>query len=101
MLGPFLYAIYSSELGPLLTAHAVRDQLYADDIHTYLHCLTSNAMAAVRALILATGAMVAVLGRYRLDNIPRTTYPASVLVEEASEALFSSTQQILVKKSLN
>src|SRR6218665_3456012 len=56
VLGPLLYIIYTSELGSLLIVHDVLGQLYADDILAYLHCLASNAMAAVRAMTLAKGA---------------------------------------------
>ena len=50
---------YTSELGPLLTAYALLGQLYADDVQAYLHCLAYDAMAAVRAMTLAAGALVA------------------------------------------
>src|SRR6218665_3467527 len=45
---PLLYIIYTSELGPLLTAHAVPGQLYADGIQAYLHCLASNKILTWR-----------------------------------------------------
>jgi len=32
-------------------------QLYNDDFQAYLHCLSSNAMAASQAMTLATGAL--------------------------------------------
>ena len=50
VLGPLLYIIYTSEIGPLLTATSVLGQLYADDIQAYLHCPVSNATAAVWAI---------------------------------------------------
>ena len=57
VLGPLLHIIYTSELSSLLTAHDVLGQLYA--VQAYLHCLASNAIAAVRAMTLASGALVA------------------------------------------
>jgi len=50
VLGPLLYIIYTSGLASLLAEHAVLGQLYADDIQAYLHCLSSNATSAVRAM---------------------------------------------------
>src|SRR6218665_3554653 len=43
--GPLLYIIYTSEIGPLLTATSVLGHLYA-----YLHCPASNATSAVLAI---------------------------------------------------
>jgi len=57
VLAPLLYIIYKSEFGPLLAACALLGQLHNDDIQAYLHCLSSDAMAAVRAMTLATGAL--------------------------------------------
>src|SRR6218665_1572015 len=50
VLGPLLYIIYTSEIGPLLTATSVLGHLYADDIQAYLHCPASNATFAVSAI---------------------------------------------------
>ena len=50
MLAPLLYIIYTSELGPVLTDCALLGQLYADDVQVYLHCLASDAMAAIQAM---------------------------------------------------
>src|SRR6218665_2680990 len=50
VLGPFLYIIYTSEIGPLLTATSVLGHLYADDIQAYLHCPASHATSAVLAI---------------------------------------------------
>src|SRR6218665_2279400 len=49
-LGPLLYIIYTSEIGPLLTATSVLGHLYADDIQAYVHCPASNATSAVLAI---------------------------------------------------
>src|SRR6218665_2753967 len=43
VLGPLLYNIYASEIGPLLSATSVLGHLYANDIQAYLHCPASNA----------------------------------------------------------
>src|SRR6218665_2696297 len=59
VLAPLLYIIYTSDLGPLLTGCALLGQLYADDVQAYLHCLVSDAMAAIQAMTLATSALVA------------------------------------------
>src|SRR6218665_1587043 len=66
VLAPLLYIIYTSELGPLLTDCALLSQLYADDVQAYMHCLASDAMAAVQAMTLATGALVAWMSSNRL-----------------------------------
>src|SRR6218665_231409 len=50
VLGPLLYIIYTSEIGPLLTATSVLSHLYADDIQAYVHCSASNATSAVLAI---------------------------------------------------
>src|SRR6218665_3769127 len=50
VLGPLLYIIYTSEIGPLLSATSVLGHLYADDIQAYLHCPASNATSAVLAI---------------------------------------------------
>jgi len=68
VLAPLLYIIYTSELGPFLTACALLGQLYADDIQAYLHCLASDAKAAVRAMTLAMGAWMS-SNRLRLNPI--------------------------------
>src|SRR6218665_724226 len=47
VLGPLLYIIYTSKIGPLLSATSVLGHLYADDIQAYLHCPASNATSAV------------------------------------------------------
>src|SRR6218665_815362 len=70
VLAPLLYIIYTSELGPLLTDCALLSQLYADDVQAYLHCLASDAMAAVQAMTLATGALVAWMSSNRLRLNP-------------------------------
>ena len=59
VLDPLLYIIYTSELGPLLTGCALLGQLYTDDVQAYLHCLASDAMAAIQAMTLAMDALVA------------------------------------------
>src|SRR6218665_3639262 len=56
----------SSELGPLLADCALLGQLYADDVQAYLHCLASDAMAAIQAMTLTTGALVAWMSSNRL-----------------------------------
>src|SRR6218665_877583 len=50
VLGPLLYIIYTSEIGPLLTATSVLGHMYANDIQAYLYCPASNATAAVLAI---------------------------------------------------
>ena len=76
-LAPLLYIIYTSELGPLLTDCALLGQLYADDVQADLHCLASNAMAAVQAMTLATGALVAWMSSNRLRLNPSETHYTS------------------------
>src|SRR6218665_2420008 len=71
--GPLLYIIYTSELGSLLTDCALLGQLYADDVQAYLRCLASDAMAAVQAMTLATGALVAWMSSNRLRLNPSKT----------------------------
>src|SRR6218665_3153417 len=73
VLAPLLYIIYTSALGPLLTDCALLSQLYADDVQAYLHCLASDAMAAVQAMTLATGALVAWMSSNRLRLNPSKT----------------------------
>jgi len=73
VLGLLLYIIYTSELGSLLAAQSVLGQLYADNIQVYLHCLASNAIAAVRAMTLATGALVTLMSSNRLWLNPSKT----------------------------
>ena len=68
-----LYIIYTSELGPLLTDRALLGQQYADDVQAYLHCLASDAMAAIQAMTLATGALVAWMSSNRLGLNPSKT----------------------------
>src|SRR6218665_1062724 len=74
VLALFLYIIYTSELGPLLTDCALLSLLYADDVQTYLHCLASDAMAAIQAMTLATGALVAWMSSNRLRLNPSKTH---------------------------
>src|SRR6218665_587751 len=71
VLGPLLYIIYTSKLGSLLTAHDVRGNLYTGDIQAYLHCLESNAMAAVPAMTLATGEAAGALVDWMSSNCLR------------------------------
>src|SRR6218665_489288 len=75
VLAPLLYIIYTSELGPLLTDCALLSQLYADDVQAYLHCLASDAMAAVQAMTFAPGGLGGwiVTNRLRL-NPSKTQY---------------------------
>src|SRR6218665_797579 len=73
VLAPLLDIIYTSELGPLLTDCAVLSQLYADDVQAYLHCLASDAMAAIQAMTLAAGALVARMSSNRLRLHPSKT----------------------------
>src|SRR6218665_2622422 len=68
--GPFLYIIYASELGPLLTDCALLGQLYADDVQAYL---ASDAMAAIQEMTLPTGALVAWMSSNRLRLNPSKT----------------------------
>src|SRR6218665_2552990 len=63
----------SSEIGPLLTDCALLGQLYADDVQAYLHCLASDAMAAIQAMTLTTGALVAWMSSNRLRLNPSKT----------------------------
>ena len=50
-------------------------KLYADDVQAYLHCLASDAMAAIQAMTLATGALVVWMSLNRLRlNPSRTKY---------------------------
>ena len=73
VLGPLLYIIYAYKLGPLLTAHDVLGQLYAEDIQANLYCLASKAIAAVPAMTIATGALVAWMSSKRLRLNPTMT----------------------------
>ena len=49
VMGLHFYNIYTSVIGPLLTATSMLCHLYAyaDSIQAYLHCLASSATAAV------------------------------------------------------
>jgi len=47
----------SDDMRPLFTDCALLGQLYADDVQAYLHCLACDAMAAIQAMTLATGAL--------------------------------------------
>ena len=59
VLGPFsIIIIYTADLGPLLAVLAVLSQSYADDVQAYVHCLASDAAAAVRAMGRAMDALV-------------------------------------------
>src|SRR6218665_4181602 len=51
----------------------LKGQLYADDVQAYLHCLASDAMAAIPAMTLATGALVAWMSSNRLRLNPSKT----------------------------
>jgi len=73
VLAPLLYIIYMSELGPLLTDCALLGQLYTHDVQAYLHCLASDAMAAIRTMTLAAGALVAWISSNRLWLNPSKT----------------------------
>src|SRR6218665_1558956 len=74
MLAPLLYIIYTSELDPLLTECALLGQLYADDVQAYLHYLAFDAMAAIQAVTLAMGALVAWMSSNRLRLNPSKTH---------------------------
>ena len=46
VLGPFLYIIFTVDLGPLLAAGAVLSQSYAGDLQAYIHCSAGRAISA-------------------------------------------------------
>jgi len=75
VLGPLstLFTHQNVVLSLLPSVHAVLGQLYADDIQAYLHCLAFNAMAAVGAMTLARGALVAWMSSNRLRHNPSRT----------------------------
>src|SRR6218665_3559139 len=107
VLGLLLYIICTSELGSLLAAQNVLGQLYADDIQVYLHCLASNAIAAVRAMTLATGALVALMSSNRLWlNPSKTQYiwmgtrPQLAKLEDLSAIAASFPHKILLSSQL-
>src|SRR6218665_1126493 len=70
VLSPLLYIIYTSEIGPLLTATSVLGHLYADDIQAYLHCPASNATAAVLAMSETLGVLETWMSTNRLKLNP-------------------------------
>src|SRR6218665_2429156 len=57
VLGPLLYIIYSSEIGPLFTATSVLGKQDADDIQVYLCSPASNATAATLAMSKTSGVL--------------------------------------------
>src|SRR6218665_3054552 len=57
VLGPLLTIIYTSKIGPLLTAISLLGHLYADDIQGYLYCPASNATAAILAISKTLGVL--------------------------------------------
>src|SRR5678815_6174745 len=66
VLGPILYILYTSGLASLLATHAVLGQLYADDVQAYKHCLSSNAISAVRDMSGTLAALDAWMSSNRL-----------------------------------
>src|SRR6218665_2495749 len=68
-----LFSISSTHRNLVLTDCALLGQLYADDVQAYLHCLASDVMAAIQAMTLATGALVAWMSSNRLRLNPSKT----------------------------
>ena len=68
-----LFSISSTRRNLILSSLIVLGQLYADDVQAFLHCLASDAMAAVQAMILAAGALVAWMSSNRLRLNPSKT----------------------------
>lgn len=56
---PFLYIIYTADLGQLLASHAMLCQSYAGDAQAYLHYLAPDAVAAVQDMSHAMDTQVA------------------------------------------
>src|SRR6218665_2778952 len=50
VLGPLLYIIYTSEIGPLLTSPSVLGPLFADATQASLPCPAPSATSAVLAI---------------------------------------------------
>src|SRR6218665_2513449 len=90
VLGPLLYIIYTSKIGPLLTATSVLGHLYAEDIQAYLHCPASNATAAV----LAMSKTLSVPETWMSPNHPR-------LNPSETQFIRFSTWQLLAKPGLS
>jgi len=61
VLGLSLQHVYASELSFIRTADDVLGQLYAENIQTYLPCVTCNAIATFRAMTVATDNLVTLM----------------------------------------
>jgi len=57
ILGPILYIIYTDDLGSLLAAGDVPSQSYANDLQAYIHCMATQAYAAVGSMRQALDAL--------------------------------------------
>jgi len=73
VLGPLLYIIYTADLGSILAAASVLGQSYADDLQAYIHCLATQADAAVGTMSRAMETLQSWMSSNRLRLNPTKT----------------------------
>jgi len=74
VLGPLLYRIYTADLGSILAAASVLGQSYADDLQAYIHCLATQADAAVGTMSRAMETLQSWMSSNRLRLNPTKTH---------------------------
>ena len=75
VLGPLLYIIYTSGIGPLLSFYGLLHQLYADDVQAYTHCFSDSALAATQLMCRAMDALAGWLAsNHLLLNTAKTQF---------------------------
>src|SRR6218665_65741 len=73
VLGPFLYILYTADMGSLMRSWGLVHQLYADDIQAYIHCNAADAVASVGLMCSAIDALSKWMASKRLLLNPSKT----------------------------
>ena len=73
VLGPLLYLLYTADVSSLLASQGLPHQLFADDVQAYIHSHASDAVATVRRMCLAMGALSSWMASNRLLLNPSKT----------------------------
>ena len=71
--GPLLYLLYTADVSSLLASQGLPHQLFADDVQAYIHSHASDAVATVRRMCLAMGALSSWMASNRLLLNPSKT----------------------------
>jgi hypothetical protein len=75
VLGPLLYILFTADIAPLLASCSLLSHSYADDIQSYAHCFTEDALGLVSIMSNACESLTAWLSSNRLRlNSSKTQY---------------------------